>query len=136
MLCAEDWALARDAGPARRTGGFMRDGYYEIFDEGCELWPHETLPASMQQPFTTDVPALAISGELDPVTPPELAEQALRQFATSVHLVVPRGFHTNSHDPCVARIIASFLDDPVSGGREHGCVEATPPLRFLTGPSS
>ena len=49
MLCAEDWALARDAGPARRTGGFMRDGYYEIFDEGCELWPHETLPASMQQ---------------------------------------------------------------------------------------
>ncbi|HET7925178.1 MAG TPA: alpha/beta hydrolase, partial [Rhodanobacteraceae bacterium] len=74
MLCAEDWALARDSGSAARTGGFMRDGYYEIFDEGCEIWPHEALPKSMQQPFTADVPALAISGELDPVTPPELAE--------------------------------------------------------------
>jgi pimeloyl-ACP methyl ester carboxylesterase len=123
-------------GPAARTGGFMRDGYYEIFDEACELWPHEALPEPMHQPFTSDVPALAISGEWDPVTPPALAEQALRQFSGSAHVVVPRGFHTNSHDPCVARIITSFLDDPVSGGREHACADATPPLRFLTGPSN
>jgi pimeloyl-ACP methyl ester carboxylesterase len=136
MLCAEDWALAREGGSAARTGGFMRDGYYEIFDEGCELWPSETLPASMQQPFTSDVPVLAISGEWDPVTPPELAEQALRQFKTSTHVVVPRGFHTNSHDPCVARIVASFLDDPIAGGRDHACVDATAALGFMTGPSS
>ena len=136
MLCAEDWVLARDLGAAARAGGFMRDGYYEIFDEACELWPREALPSSMQQPFTSDVPALAISGELDPVTPPELAEQTLLQFESSAHVVVPRGFHTNSHDPCVARIIASFLDDPVSVRREDACIEATPPLSFLTGPSS
>jgi pimeloyl-ACP methyl ester carboxylesterase len=136
MLCAEDWALARDLGSAARTGGFMRDGYYEFFDEACELWPSEQLPASMLQSFASDVPALAISGEWDPVTPPELAEQALRQFKMSVHVVVPRGFHGNSDDPCVVRIIASFLDDPAAGGRDHGCVEATPPLNFMTGPSS
>ena len=136
MLCAEDWALARDLDSAARAGGFMRDGYYEIFDEACELWPREALPTSMQQPFTSDVPALAISGEWDPVTPPELAEQTLRQFERSAHIVVPRGFHTNSHDPCVARIVASFLSDPVSVRREDACIEAMPPLNFMTGPSS
>ena len=136
VLCAEDWPIARDVGPAARSDGFMRDGFYEIFERACTTWPRATLPAEMLEPFASSVPALAISGEFDPVTPPELAEQALRQFSTAVHVVVPNGFHGNSENPCVARIIASFLSDPATGGRDHECASATPPLRFFTGPSS
>jgi pimeloyl-ACP methyl ester carboxylesterase len=136
MLCAEDWRVARDAGAAARTGGFMRDGYYEIFTPTCETWPTAALPPAMLAPFSSNVPALAISGDSDPVTPPHLASRALEQFESSVHLVVRPGFHTNSANPCVARIIASFLADPATGGRDHACIEATPRLRFVTSPSS
>jgi pimeloyl-ACP methyl ester carboxylesterase len=135
-LCAEDWPMARDAGTAARTGGLMRDNYYEMFSQACGVWPQGALPPAMLEPFKSNVPALAISGDSDPVTPPELAEQALRQFSTSVHLVVPHGFHTNSHTPCVARVVASFLQDPATGGRDHAGAAATPALRFFTGPSS
>jgi pimeloyl-ACP methyl ester carboxylesterase len=136
MLCAEDYVLARDAGTAARTGGFMRDGYYEAFAKTCAEWPTRPLPPAMYETFSSAVPVLAISGDRDPVTPPELAAQALKQFATSVHVILRPGFHTNSANPCVARIIASFLSDPVAGGRDHGCVATTPPLRFVTTPVS
>ena len=136
MLCAEEWPVATAAGAAARTGELMRDGYYEMFNQACEVWPSEPLPTSMLAPFSSRVPALAVSGDSDPVTPPALAEQALAQFATAVHVIVPHGFHTNSGNACVARIIASFLADPLAGGRDHGCVAATPPLAFNTGPSS
>jgi pimeloyl-ACP methyl ester carboxylesterase len=136
MLCAEDYVLAREAGTAARTGGFMRDGYYEAFAQTCATWPTVPLPPAMHATFSSAVPALAISGDHDPVTPPELAEQALKQFTTSVHVVLRPGFHTNSGNPCVARIIASFLADPATGGRDHACIATTAPLRFLTTPAS
>lgn len=135
MLCAEDWPVAREAGATARTGGFMRDGYYAFFAHACEVWPTAPLPRAMREPLRSSVPALAISGDRDPVTPPALAEQTLMQFAESVHLVLRPGFHTNSGNPCVARIVASFLADPSTGGRDHDCL-AAPPLRLATRPSN
>jgi pimeloyl-ACP methyl ester carboxylesterase len=135
MLCAGDWPIARDGGAAARTGHLMRDGFYQFYATACGVWPEGRLPAAMLQPFTSNVPALAISGEWDPITPPEDAERALKQFATSVHLVVPRGSHVNSEHPCVLKVIASFLVDPISGGRDHTCAAAMPAVRFMTGPS-
>lgn len=136
MLCAEDWPQAREAGSDARTGALMRDAYYDFFNRACEVWSRESLPETMEKAFVSSVPALAISGDFDPVTPPPLAEQALAQFTTSVHLIVPHGFHTNSANPCVAQIIASFLADPAAGGRDHACIAANPRLSFNTSPSS
>ena len=135
-LCAGDWPSARDAGAAARTGHLMRDGFYESYNAACKVWPQARLPARMLRPFSSNVPALAISGEWDPVTPPADAEHALRQFSTSVHLVVPHGPHGNSQDPCVLKIISSFLVDPIAGGRDHACVATMPAVHFMTGPST
>ena len=134
MLCAEDVPLAGRGTLAERSGELMRDGYYEVFAQACEVWPADRLPEDMFAIFSADVPALAISGELDPATPPTLAEQALSQFSTGVHVVVPNAFHANSYNPCVARIAADFLRDPRAGGRDHACVDDTPSLNFFTGP--
>jgi hypothetical protein len=90
----------------------------------------------MLRPIQSRIPALAISGELDPVTPPSLADETLAQFATRVHAVVPDGFHTNSANSCVAKIIASFLDDPMQGGRDHACLARSPRPHFLTSPNA
>jgi pimeloyl-ACP methyl ester carboxylesterase len=132
-LCAEDWWQAAQTDSAARSGGFMRDGYFQFFTPACTIWPQEHLPARMLAPFQSDVPALGISGAWDSVTPPALGSRALAQFRGSVHVVVPNGFHTNSPNPCMVRIIASFLDDPVKGGRDHSCVATSfAPPHFFT----
>jgi pimeloyl-ACP methyl ester carboxylesterase len=130
VLCAEDWRQALAAPAAQRSGGFMGDLYFRTFNAACEAWPSQPVPAVMLERFESSVAALAVSGELDPVTPPDVAEQALAQFTTSVHIVIPGGFHTNPAHPCVARVVAEFIADPVAGGRDHGClrVAARPDL--------
>jgi pimeloyl-ACP methyl ester carboxylesterase len=135
-LCAGDWPSARDAGAAARTGRLMRDTFYAFYNAACKVWPQAQLPARMLRPISSSVPALAISGEWDPITPPADAEQALQQFSRSTHLVIPHGPHGNNGDPCVLEIIASFLADPVAGGRDHTCVATMPAVHFMTGPST
>jgi pimeloyl-ACP methyl ester carboxylesterase len=133
IVCSEDLAQSKRDDPRRLSAGFVRDSYYRTFVLFCSEWPTAALPLEMLAPIESSVPALVISGEADPVTPPSLGEATLAQFATGVHAVVPGGFHTNSSNPCVASIIASFLADPITGGRDHECLRGrtTPPSFFI-----
>jgi pimeloyl-ACP methyl ester carboxylesterase len=134
VVCSEDAAQSASAEPAELSGGFIRDSYYRGFADMCERWPTAPLPGEMLEPIRTSVPALAISGELDPVTPPSLGEETLAQFATRTHLILPRAYHTNSSNPCAADIIAAFLAEPLAGGRDHACATtAVPKPRFFVG---
>ena len=135
ILCGEDQASARGADQGAMSFGFMRDSYVRIFATACSVWPYQTLPAEMTRAFTSTVPAMAISGVADPVTPPASGAAALKMFGARVHVVIPNGFHTNSSNRCVADIIGSFLHDPATGGRDHGCVSKIAKPRFITSPT-
>jgi len=127
IVCSEDLAQSKQDDPGRLSAGFVRDSYYRAFLLFCSEWPTAPLPPEKLSPIESSVPALVISGEADPVTPPSLGEATLAQFATGVHAVVPGGFHTNSANPCVASIIASFIAEPGAGGRDHGCLRRRAP---------
>jgi pimeloyl-ACP methyl ester carboxylesterase len=132
IVCSEDLAQSARGDAAELSAGFVRDSYYRSFELFCSEWPTTPLPAEMFAPIAAAIPALVISGEADPVTPPSLGEATLAQFAPGVHAIVPRGFHTNTSNPCVASIIAAFLVDPSTGGRDHACLERTaPPPSFF-----
>jgi len=109
----------------------MGDLYFRTFNAACEAWPSEPVPRSMFETFASSAAALAVSGTLDPVTPPTLAESALAQFKTSVHLVIPGAFHTNPTHRCVTRVVAEFIEDPLVGGRDHGCLGDAPHPTFV-----
>jgi pimeloyl-ACP methyl ester carboxylesterase len=130
VLCAEDVAQSRRPG-AVVSGGFMADVYFRSFATACTDWPVISLSPSMTQPAKVDLPALVISGDADPVTPPRLGAIVLASFTRGVHAIVRGGLHTNSSRPCVAKIIASFIVDPATGGRDHTCLQRTAPLRFI-----
>lgn len=135
ILCGEDQVRAAREKPADLAYGFMRDSYVRIFHSGCSVWPYRPLPEEMRQAFRTNVPAMAISGAADPVTPPTAGEGALKMFGARVHVVIPNGFHTNSSTKCIADLIGAFLADPAKGGRDHACVAKIVPPRFIVSPT-
>ena len=45
------------------------------------------------EPTRADVPALILTGQWDPVTPPVYGETAARHLPNSLHLVIPHGGH-------------------------------------------
>jgi len=96
----------------------------------CEGWPTSPLPADFRAPFRSTIPALLLTGELDPVTPPRYAEQVREWFTNGVAIRLPNRSHSDI-DPCVAGIIETFV---LTGGRspESTCLASTPPIRFAT----
>ena len=134
IVCSEDVARSAQDDPANLSAGFVRDAYYRGFVVFCAEWPSVAVPAEMFEPIAASIPALVISGEADPVTPPALGDTVLAQFTPRVHAIVPGGYHTNSSNPCVAGIMADFLADPLRGGRDHDCLQrAALTPRFVVG---
>jgi pimeloyl-ACP methyl ester carboxylesterase len=81
--------------------------------ELCKAWDLSPADARENQPVSSDVPTLVVSGEFDPVTPPGWAEEAARTLSKSFYFNVPRAGHgpTISED-CPRSILLAFLDNP------------------------
>ncbi|MBI1572493.1 alpha/beta hydrolase, partial [Escherichia coli] len=76
VICSED--APRYQAPAEDPGRLFGNDVARSFFAACPAWPHRPAPAANAVPLRSDVPALLLSGELDPVTPPRYAEQVLK----------------------------------------------------------
>jgi pimeloyl-ACP methyl ester carboxylesterase len=81
--------------------------------ELCTAWNLSPADAKENQPVSSDVPTLVVSGEFDPVTPPGWAEEAARTLSRSFYFNVPRAGHgpTITED-CPRSILLEFLGNP------------------------
>lgn len=89
----------------------------------CDVWPRGDAPADAATPVTSDVPALLISGGLDPVTPPSYGAEVARTLSHSRHIVA-RGYgHIVTPHACAPRLVAAFIDDPSFASLPSTCVD-------------
>ena len=96
----------------------------------CSDWKVELLPRDVLQPVSSDVPTLLLSGELDPITPPEFAAQVAAGLSRAQQVTFPGGTHGQAFSsPCANGVIQRFLDDPV-GATEASC-SLEPPDAFI-----
>jgi pimeloyl-ACP methyl ester carboxylesterase len=87
--------------------------FHESILEICEAWGLAPAGQAENQAVRSAVPALLISGEFDPITPPSGAYEAAQTLSQATELVVPRGGHTPSVlSPCARATIVRFLDEP------------------------
>jgi pimeloyl-ACP methyl ester carboxylesterase len=109
VLCSEDVSRITNAEAERAVRGTFL-GNFEIaaWRRMCASWPRGPLPAVDGPPL--GVPALILSGDLDPVTPPRWGEAMKSHFSRAVHVVVPGTAHNTSTSGCVPDLIAQFLD--------------------------
>jgi len=97
--------------------------------QGCAAWPHEKLPKfGVDEVKPLPIPALFISGALDPVTPAEYGEEALSLFPNGKHLVLAEGQHgpfdLENSWVCVHQIWADFLAAGSVDGLDVECAAA------------
>ena len=97
----------------------------------CEGWPHGIVDADLFAPLGSRVPALLLSGEADPVTPPAAAARAAQGFADVKHVIVPGQGHGQLATGCAPRVIAAFLDAGTARGLDTQCLESAAPTPFL-----
>jgi pimeloyl-ACP methyl ester carboxylesterase len=109
---------ARDLGRGAFLGSLAFDSWRAI----CDVWPHAAPPADSET-IRSGVPALLLSGRLDPVTPPPWGESLTERLDASAHVVVPGGAHIVSHEGCLPELIGHFVERASAAGLETSCVE-------------
>ena len=110
VICTEDEPFYRDL-PISDKSLFGGD-FVQLNRERCELWPHNDIDPSFKEAVVSDIPTLLLSGELDPVTPPEFAETAMQTLSRSQHLVAKGQGHNVFVRGCMPRIVSQFIRDP------------------------
>jgi len=83
--------------PATR-GSYL--GAWRVKDQMalCKAWPKTELPADYFEPFRSDVAAVLVSGDTDPVAPPRWGDEVKSFMPNATHLVVRGGGHTPDND--------------------------------------
>src|SRR5690606_9310757 len=101
VICAEDAAGLKPDPAAEGTllGNLLTD----TLARQCELWPKGAMPDDFHQPLSTDVPALVLEGELDPVTPPRYGEQVVANLPNGRLLVLRGQGHNRSEERRVGK---------------------------------
>jgi pimeloyl-ACP methyl ester carboxylesterase len=134
ILCSEAMPEVEPAAIERATSGtFFGDFSVRWQLRQCTEWPRGPLPRDFWRPVTANVPVLAISGDLDPITPPRYAESVVRGFPNGRHIVVPNRSH-NDVDPCITGLFERFLIAGTTAGLDTSCAALPRPLHFAAGP--
>ena len=93
----------------------------------CAIWRRADLPGNYAEPTRSDVPALIITGQWDPVTPPIYGDTAAKYLSRSLHVIVPHGghgFNGLTGLDCLDNLIASFVDRGTPTGLDTSCVNS------------
>jgi pimeloyl-ACP methyl ester carboxylesterase len=98
----------------------------------CEDWSGERASVDERSLQTSEVPALIITGEFDPMNPPVTGEEHLRWLPNGHHVAIAGMAHGPSgrSGPCWSALIRAFFEAPRQAP-ETTCVEELPEVRIV-----
>lgn len=127
VTCAEDLALIKP-GEGERNGVNTFLGDYRLRQQraACALWPKGEVPKNYAEPTRSNVPALILTGEWDPVTPPLYGDMVSKFLPNSLHVVVPHGghgFNGLNGVQCIDELMVAFVTAGSAKGLDTSCVK-------------
>ena len=136
VICSED-------GPKYTVDDIQREAASTLFgryvmtmqSRACTFWPRGKVDASFYEPVKSAVPALVLSGEIDPVTPPTWGEQTAATLTNAKHIVIPGTGHTAGGTGCGQRIIKEFIDKASAANLDTSCVAKVKRPAFFLSPA-
>jgi pimeloyl-ACP methyl ester carboxylesterase len=136
VTCAEDVPFIDQEEAAHANAGNPFGNYRVVQQKrACGIWSQGKIPAGYHEPVGSDVPTLIISGQMDPVTPPERGDEVASHLPNSRHIVLAHGAHgleglTNLQ--CVDKVMVEFLAKANAKDLDTSCVESVSAPAFVT----
>jgi len=134
VVCAEDAPRYR-ARPGD-AGTVLGAELATMFFAPCANWPAGSAPADFHAPLSSPVPALLLSGEIDPVTPPRYAERVLRGLPNGRHFELSGQGHNVFGIGCMPKLLGQFLESADAAALDAGCLDTVgyvPPFTSFNG---
>ncbi|MDQ3228991.1 MAG: alpha/beta hydrolase [Pseudomonadota bacterium] len=134
VLCTEDGSQMR-ADP-NGVGTLLGNNLVDFLAAQCNVWPKGNAPADFHAPLATKVPALLMSGEYDPVTPPRYGDDVVKHLPNGRHLVLRGQGHNVIGAGCMPKLLAQFLDNVDAKALDAKCLDTlayVPPFTSFNG---
>jgi pimeloyl-ACP methyl ester carboxylesterase len=131
--CTEDVPNVPADAESREANTYMAGYRLREQRAACGEWPRGSTPDWIGKPVQSDVPALLVSGALDPVTPPEAAEKVLAGLTRGRHVVVPFGGHSPAGlagIECLTQLRQAFIGDGHADRLDTSCLSEIRRLGF------
>jgi pimeloyl-ACP methyl ester carboxylesterase len=134
VICSEDAPRTTADELARERTGTVFGGYLLSNQvKACEMWPKGHIDPSYYEPVVSDVPTLILSGDVDPVTPPEWGDAVAKHLRNARHVIVPATGHGVVASACGQQLVRQFVERADAAGLDTSCVrQARRPPFFLT----
>lgn len=131
VICTED-ADALTPRPEDKDT-ILGEHMIEAFKAACSVWPHGSMPPDFHQPLQSKVPALLMSGEFDPVTPPRYGDEVVKGLPNGRHFVLKGQGHNVVARGCMPRLLDQFLDKADAKSLDASCLERLAPQPVFVG---
>ncbi len=134
VICAEDADRYRPDPKDADTVLGAQTG--PAFFAACRAWPHGTRPAGFDAPLRSNVPALLLSGEIDPVTPPQYGERVLKGLPNGRHFVLRGQGHNVGAVGCLPKLVGQFIESLDAKSLDASCLDSVgyvPPFTSFNG---
>lgn len=121
VVCSEDAdsmvARAEDEGTV--LGNQMADGMAAM----CKAWPKGKMPADFHDALASNVPALVLEGEFDPVTPPRYGEEVVKTLPNGRLFVLRGQGHSVLGAGCMPKLFAQFIEKNDAKALDGKCLD-------------
>jgi len=128
VVCAED--VPRLGANNDRPGADFGVEFARFYERLCSAWPRGEVPAAFYTLVTSAAPVLALSGGIDPATPPRHGERVVRALGPMArHVVVANAGHGVLAIGCVRDVVFRFIDaseDRDALAVDAGCAAGVP----------
>jgi pimeloyl-ACP methyl ester carboxylesterase len=132
VTCTEDVPFISSKAESMAAGTF--GGSYRLDQQraACREWTRGVVSSAHRQPTTAAVPALLLSGELDPVTPPSGGEEVARHLPNARHVVIRNNGHPiGNAEVCIGKMIGELLDRGSAAAVDSRCAAEIPAPPFV-----
>jgi pimeloyl-ACP methyl ester carboxylesterase len=129
VVCTED---SRGYAPRPQDAGLlMGQDFIEVTQTWCAQWPKVDVAADFHEPISGPVPALLLSGEFDPVTPPSYGVAIAKTLPNSRHLIAPGQGHSVMGRGCLPRLVTEFIQSADASKLKPECLAELAPAPFF-----
>lgn len=135
VICAEDADRLSADNPAD-ADTVLGNEMNRFLKAQCSVWPTGKRPVDFNQPLATEVPALLLSGEFDPVTPPRYGDEVLKHLPNGRHLVLKGQGHGSFAVGCMPKLLGQFIENTDAKALDAACLDAldyVPPFTSFNG---
>jgi pimeloyl-ACP methyl ester carboxylesterase len=121
VICSEDADLLASRPEDAHT--ILGTRMIDTLRTACAVWPKGTRPADFHEPLKTNTPALLLSGQYDPVTPPRYGDEVAKNLPQSRHLVLTGQGHNVINAGCAPQVVKHFIEDLTPKALDATCLD-------------